>query len=156
MIGIVLKTAKKNFLDTRKIQNRILRAELRLVGMVGSFTRRKAKSSIRKRKRISNPGEPPSSHTGLLKNFIFFFVNKEEKSVVTGPILLDGTKNGGDAPRLLEHGGDAVRRRASLKKGMREKGELRTVRYAPRPYMQPAFETSVPEAMAKVAGSVRE
>jgi hypothetical protein len=48
--------------------------------------------------------------------------------VVIGPTL---TKEGSQAPRLLEHGGDAV---------LKEGGKARHVRYRSRPFMQPAFE----------------
>ena len=48
------------------------RATRKVFSKFGAFVRQTARSSIRKRKSISEPGQPPSSHTGLLKRNIFF------------------------------------------------------------------------------------
>lgn len=94
----------------------------------GAFVRQTAKTSIRKRKAVSEPGQPPSSHTGLLKRNIFFVFSPETRSVVIGPILLNQRT---DAPRLLEHGDTVVRRRRNRRVRMT---------YEARPFMGPAFE----------------
>lgn len=153
MIGMKLDEAKGRFLDTRKLADRADRAGLRMLGKAGAFTRRKARSSIRRRKRISAAGEPPSSHSGELRNFIFFFVDPKRKSMIAGPTLLNGAGRGATVPELLERGGDAVLRRAATKKG--EKERERFAHYDPRPFMAPAAETEFPKAAATIKGQVR-
>jgi len=88
-----------------------------------------ARSSIRRRKVVSRPGQPPSSHTGLLKRFIFFGYDPARHSVVIGPVAL--ARSDGKAPSLLEHGG--MSRRAG-----------RAVRYRRRPFMGPAMTKELP------------
>lgn len=155
MIGIKLDAAKKLFFDARRVENPAARAQLKMLSRFGAFVRRRAMSSIRRRKRISDPGQPPSSHTDLLKRFIFFFVEKSDRNVIIGPILLN---RGNDAPRLLEHGGDAVRRRAAAQNrhraASRLSGSLR-VRYRARPFMKPAFDQEVSKSAGLLRGQVR-
>jgi hypothetical protein len=55
-------------------------------------------------------------------------------------------REGSDAPRLLEQGGEAVRR---TKKGTRR------LRYRPRPYMGPAFEQEKQQLPSLWRNSVR-
>jgi hypothetical protein len=80
----------------------------------GAYVRTAAKSSIRKRKRASAPGSPPSSHTGLLKRFIYFGYDTAARSVVIGPVPLnqvsfteDMRPVRGTVPESLEYGGTA-------------------------------------------------
>ena len=98
-----------------------------MLSRFGAFVRTRAKTSIRKRKGTSPPGSPPHSHVGLLRKFILFAYDPTRKSVVIGPTLIRAESQ---APRLLEHGGEAVRR---------TKTRTRRLRYRPRPFMQPAF-----------------
>lgn len=155
MIGMTLNQAKSKFLDTRKIMDRTERAELRMLSKFGGSVRTTARRSIRRRKAISAPGSPPSSHTDLLRNFIFYFVEKEEKNVVIGPILLNKPSEGDTrAPELLEHGGDVVRRRYDRRR--QTLGGPRTLRYQARPSMQPAFEIQLPKAPEYIRDQVRE
>ena len=92
---------------------------------------------------VSEPGMPPSSHTGLLKRNIFFLYEPQQSGVVIGPTLLG---KGTDAPRLLEHGGSATRRK--------RKRRVR-VTYQPRPFMGPAFEQEKPKLPKMWRDSVR-
>ncbi len=80
---------------------------------------------------------------GLLRKFILFAYDSSRQSVVIGPVLL---REGSDAPRLLEQGGEAVRR---TKKGTRR------LRYRPRPYMGPAFEQEKQQLPSLWRNSVR-
>lgn len=154
MIGMRLQEAKGKFFDPKKITDPAERAQLKMLAKHGAYVRRKAKSMIRRRKRVSSPGEPPSSHSGELRNFIFFFVEKADKNVITGPILLNSKRNNSPPnPSLLEHGGDAVRRRWNAKK--REWGEARGVHYEPRPFMAPAQEAVQAQAAEALRGEVR-
>ena len=104
MIGYRIDSIKGLFFDSAKVRAATSRAERRVLSRFGAFVRRSARSSIRKRKRSSAPGQPPSSHTGLLKRFIFFaYEPRSGRSVVIGPVRLN--QKIGDAPAALEHGG---------------------------------------------------
>jgi hypothetical protein len=65
------------------------------------------------------------------------------KSVVIGPTL---TKDGSEAPRLLEHGGDTT---------LETREGPKRARYRPRPFMGPAFEAERPQLPALWKNSVR-
>lgn len=128
MIGIKLKGATRLFFDRPAVTRATERGTRQVLSQFGAFVRQTAKSSLRKRKAASAPGQPPSSHTGLLKHNIFFVFSPASRSVVIGPILLN---KGTDAPCILEYGDTVVRRRRNRRV---------RIKYEPRPYMGPAFE----------------
>ena len=119
----------KLFFDQKKIIRAMDRATRQALSKAGAFVRRTAKSSIRKRKRKSAPGEPPSSHTGKLRRFIFFAYEAQAQTVVIGPAKLTSVMSEG-AAETLEHGGVSkiVRRR----KG---KPARKRVKIAARPFI---------------------
>ena len=118
------------FLDSPKVIRAVDKSTRKVLSRFGAFVRRTAKQSIRKRKKASTPGTPPSSHTGLLKRFIFFGYDRQKDSVVIGPTRL--TKNNrGQAPSILEYGGRTTVE-ANKKKTR--------VHIRSRPFMGPAFE----------------
>jgi hypothetical protein len=132
MIGMKFK---QMFFTSKAVLSATDRATRRVLSKFGAYVRRTAKSSIRKRKAISRPGKPPSSHTGLLKRFILFGYDPAKRSVVIGPLRL--TRDGrGDAPQALEEGGTSrtVRR-----------GRKKRVKIKARPYMGPAMEKEKPK-----------
>lgn len=147
VIGFRLNQAKALFFDRQRVTSAVDRAERRVLSRFGAFVRRSARSSIRRRKKVSEPGKPPSSHTGLLRRHILFVYLADRGSVVIGPIQLN---RGTDAPELLEHGGTVVRRtrRGSTKR-------RRRLRYRPRPFMGPAFEREKPKLPVMWRDSVR-
>ena len=136
---------KKLFFDTRKVRNSVDQATRRVLSRFGAFVRRTARSSIRKRKKISAPGQPPSSHTGLLKRFVWFGYEPHRRSVVIGPARL--TQGGrGEAPENLEYGGMATVIRQERK---------RRARIRPRPFMRPAFEKERKQLPSLWANSIK-
>lgn len=145
-----IEAAKKMFFDRAAVINATDRATKSVFSKFGAFVRRVARSSIRRRKKSSAPGMPPSSHTDLLKKFIFFGYDAEKKSVVIGPVLLNGTS--GTAPEVLEKGGTAVITQSSTARLKREK---KTIVIKKRPYMQPAFEKVKPQLPAMWANSIK-
>lgn len=142
MIGFEIK---KLFFDRQAVISKVDAATRRVLSKFGAFVRRSAKSSIRKRKKPAPPGQPPSSHTGLLKKFIFFGYDAARQSVVIGPTRLN-QKGRGEAPPLLEYGGKAT---------LVRRGKKKRVTYPARPYMGPAFEKEKPQLPAMWRGSVR-
>lgn len=143
MIGMTIKAAKGGFFDRKKVINATDKATRRVLSKFGAYVRQRARSSIRTRRRISRPGEPPSSHTGILKRFIFFAFDAGRKSVVIGPAK---TNQQSDAPEVLEYGGDVVRN---------IDGDAVEMTYRPRPYMGPAFEAEKPQLPSLWKNSVR-
>ena len=119
---------------------------------VGAFVMRSARSSIRKAKRIAEPGNPPHAHgkRSPLRYGIFFAV--EPSNVVIGPVKLDRGKrrdryyvtSGKTGPQLLEEGGAAV-----LHPPRGSKRKARRMRYRKFPYMKPAFDKGLADFKKK-------
>jgi len=124
------------------------RTTRKVLSRFGAFVRRAARSSIRKRKRASAPGEPPTSRTGLLRRFIFFGYDRTKRSVVIGPTRLNQRQ--GDAPHALEYGG-----MSTVVEALRGKRKKRRVKIEARPYMGPAFEKEEPKLPGMWRNSVR-
>ena len=113
----------KTFFDKALLTKRLDPATKRALVKFGKFVRVAAKSSIRpggKSNAKSAPGEPPRSHTGVLRKMMLYALDDAVKSVVIGPALT-GRKN---VAAVLEYGGQQAA------------GTAR----AARPYMRPAFE----------------
>jgi len=136
------------FFDTDRVVRAADAATRKNLSKAGAFVRRTARSSIRKRKKISAPGQPPSSHTGLLKRFIFFGYDGGRKTVVVGPMRLNG--KAGAAPDALEHGGQSV-----VLAGRRNRRKRRRIRIRARPFMGPALKKEAPKFAGMWASSVR-
>lgn len=134
MIGMKIDQAKTMFFDRKKVERSVDRATVRVLSRFGAYVRKTGRESIRKRRRSSSPGQPPSSHTGLLKRFIFFVYDRAKRSVIIGPARLAGKV--GQAPEALEYGG-------------RSKATTRSKTYSTyiesRPFMRPAFEQEKPK-----------
>jgi hypothetical protein len=135
------KKMQTMFFDRSAVKSKVDTRTRKVLSKFGSFVRQTARKSMRKRKGVSKPGNPPFSHTGLLKKFLFFGYDANRRSVVIGPVMLPGKK--GRAPSVLEHGG-----RITLPRG-------NTADVAPRPFMQPAFEKELPKAAGLWANSVK-
>ena len=136
---------KQLFFDSPKVVRAVDRTTRRVLSKFGAFVRRTARSSIRKRKRISEPGSPPSSHSGLLKKFIFFGYDPAKRSVVIGPERLSQAGRG-EAPHLLEYGGTGT---------VERRGKRRRAKVRARPFMGPAFEKEEPKLAAMWRDSIR-
>jgi len=134
MLGMKLEAAKANFFDRKAVISAVDRATGRNLSKFGAFVRQRARTSIRKRKRVSAAGSPPSAHvTGplSLRGGIFFAMVPDRRGVVIGPVAFN-TPGSPTVPEVLEYGGDRVitsRRR-----------KPRVGHYRARPYMGPAFE----------------
>ena len=141
MIGFEIT---KLFFDKKAVRDKVDVGTRRVLSRFGAFVRRTARSSIRKRKKASEPGAPPSSHIGLLKKFIYFGYDPSANSVVIGPVRL--SQNGrGEAPELLEYGGTTT---------LQRRGKRVRANYQGRPFMGPAFEKEHPKLPAMWRDSV--
>jgi hypothetical protein len=146
MIGIKHSEFRKFFFDSKTVMNSVDKATRTVLSKFGAFVRTTAKQSIKTRRQVSKPGQPPSSHTGLLKKFIYFGFDPGQRSVVIGPTLIN---NPTGAPENLEHGGTAV----LPKTRWRKKAKQITIKR--RPFMGPAFEKEKPKLPAMWANSVK-
>ena len=135
---------KQFFFDRQAVLGAVDSATRRVLSKFGAFVRTAARHSIRKRKAVSQPGSPPSSHVGTLRRLIFFGYDPARKSVVIGPTPF---RSEVEAPPLLEYGGRALRKN--------RKGRNVTAIYKARPFMGPAFEQEKPKLPAMWAGSVK-
>lgn len=136
---------KSMFFDRVKVASAVDRATRKVLSKFGAFVRQTAKGSIRKRKCISRPGQPPSSHVGTLKRLILFGYDPAKKSVVIGPVPLhSGTA---EAPPLLEYGGRT--------RGKDRKGKKVAQTYRARPFMGPALKKEAPKLSAMWGNSVK-
>ncbi len=145
---------KRMFFDRKAVIDAVGQANAKNLSRAGSFIRRAARSSLRRRKRASQPGQPPSVHTqdrvATLKN-IWFVFERRRASVIVGPLRLNGRSprgsNRSTVPQLHELGGSAVLE-------SRKKKRRRRARYAPRPYMGPAMKRELPKFEGLWANSV--
>jgi hypothetical protein len=142
MIGFEMT---KYFFSAKAVKKAVDRTTRRVFAKFGAFVRQTAKQSIRKRNKPSQPGSPPSSHTGLLNKFIWFGYDPAKRSVVIGPAQLS-QNNRGEAPSLLEYGGMGMVKR----KGKRTKARIRA-----RPFMGPAFAKEQKQLPALWANSIK-
>ena len=131
------------FFDDKSVRRALDRGTRKALSKFGAYVRRRAKSSIRKRKKTSEPGQPPSSHTGKLRKYIYFGYDRTRRSVVIGALPFSSSR----AQEVLEHGGRARRAVKTFRVGSR--GPLKSIDvpypgltaiYRPRPYMRPAFQ----------------
>lgn len=97
------------YFERTKVVDRVRTGEVRAITRESAFTRKVARSSIRKRKRASAPGTPPSSHIGRLKNLLYYAIEqKKQISSVIGPTLWGNPRGSAPVPHILEYGGTAV------------------------------------------------
>jgi len=143
MIGFDMK---RMFFDSKTVRKKTDKTTRRVLSRFGAFVRRTARQSIRKRKKASQPGKPPSSHVGLLKKFIFFGFDVLRRSVVIGPARLT-RKGRGEAPSALEYGGTVT---------MQGSGNKKKARVRPRPYMGPALDKEKDQLPALWRDSIKK
>jgi len=104
------------FFDKQAVLSAVDKATRQNLSKFGAFVRRRAKSSIRpasKKRTVSQPGNPPLSHTGLLRKWILFAWDPSSRSVVIGPTRIsnqigftsDMKVTRGTVPSVLEYGG---------------------------------------------------
>ena len=85
----------------------------KVLDYIGKDLQKGIQSMLKKAKKSqphSKPGEPPKtlSSNSPLKNLINYGIDKENMSVVSGPMIFEDSKNKGDSPvpHILEKGGD--------------------------------------------------
>lgn len=130
MIGMTSRTRD----NTKKVLTKAKKGSIKSLGHAGATIRLTARRSIRRRKKASPEGRPPSTRAGQLRGAIMYSVEKHKDLVVIGP---EHAKVGRSAS-AHEHGGRYKRQR-----------------YPKRPFMGPALEATKERLPRKWAGSVR-
>ncbi|MBE3133286.1 MAG: hypothetical protein IMZ55_07415 [Acidobacteria bacterium] len=149
---------KGQFFDRKAVVDAVDKANRRNLSRLGAFVRTTAQRSIRPapkgrklkgggrstpKNQYSRPGEPPRSHVGLLRKFLFFSFDTVSRSVVIGPAKLSGVA-GKNVPEVLEFG------------GLTESHWRRRRFYIePRPYMRPALDAELDKAAQLWKDSVK-
>jgi hypothetical protein len=93
--------------DANRVKKKVDQANFRSLGHAGGTIRKTAYRSIRKRKKPSLPGSPPSSPTGRLRRSFRYEVERQTPGVVIGPV----NEISGRLWNLHEFGGIARKRR---------------------------------------------
>jgi hypothetical protein len=67
-----------------QLKKKVNQATFKSMNHAAGTIRMTAKRSIRKRKKPSNPGSPPSSPTGMLRRVLRYEVNRDRGEAVIG------------------------------------------------------------------------
>ena len=134
MITMKPAQAKDFFFDRALVTKYMDKKTATALAKGGGLIRRIAQNSMRKRKKASAPGTPPSRHRprGQGLTFILYVFDPRTKSVVVGPVLFPSKVNddGTTAPEVNEFGG-RVKRRAKRAQGhvfsLGERGPIREI-----------------------------
>ena len=166
---------KKGFFDRRQVVDAMDNATKTVFSKFGMYVMRDARKSMHQAKSFadySKPGHAPLVHMGLIKDFLLYCFDPAERAVIIGPAWAGKNPPGYGAttvPEVLEKGG-FVHQRLSWWKlrrmheagktdygfrvaflALKDKaGEMRNVFYAPRPYMQPAFDAKIKNELPKL------
>lgn len=169
-----LRASVKNmFFDRAAVRQYLNDHDRKSLSRAGAFVRKRGKSLLRRRKRVSAPGEPPSVHStdsyATLKNILFAW-DPSTRSVVVGSVGLNvksvfgGTLAAGVVPQVMEFGGTLGVIEFQNRRGNWNRADLRSRRrwagrplrtryshYKPRPYMGRALAMerhNIPRAWA--------
>jgi hypothetical protein len=143
--GKTLYQIKEMFFDRPSVARAVNQAVRKKLGQIGGIIRKTARNSIERAKGPSAPGRPPHSHTGLLKDFIYYGYDKSNDSVIVGPCLLN---RGTDAPHVLEYGGTGTVKRGIFRRNQKK-------HFRARPFMAPALEANRNKISSILQDSIR-
>jgi hypothetical protein len=144
---VILMKMKRCFFDSEKVMRAVKRAKRQALTRAGALIRGIARRSIKSGKGPAAPGQPPHSHKGQLRQFLWFAYDPDTQSVVVGPA---GFARGTGAPHTLEFGD-----RVPITYRRRGRKVRATVKIAARPFMAPALNIARPNLPALWAGSVK-
>ena len=160
--GLALRVqVKRWFFDREAVMSAVDRKTHKALRWAGGFIAKVSRRSMKpagKSNKVSSPGEPPRYHTKQLRDNIFFWYLQPQKTVRAGPTDINQKNSWGmgqTVPQVLEFGG-TVRMMEAQKNGTWQRADLRsrrrlgglpmrvrTARYRPRPYMQPALDKAI-------------
>lgn len=163
--GVTYKV-KNAFFDRKAVAAEIGAKSAKALSKFGGYVRKTAQRSMRRRKKPSEPGQPPSTHSrdavASLRNILYALDrNSPLGRVVVGPVLLNqkqyigGVLTSGTVPQLHEFGGRAGIREKLVGREWRPRGKfkprpgqpqrVRQATFPARPFMFPALEAVSPK-----------
>lgn len=178
MINVGMKVnaaSKAGFFNRQAVINAVGRANAKNLSKAGAYIRQTGRFSLRRRKKSSKPGSPPSVHArdqfANLRNIRFSW-DMSTGTMVVGSlklnqvVMLNGSAS--SVPNLMEFGGINAIKEVSRDQGATwapadgryakrswYRYRTRYANYAPRPYMQPALEANLPKFPMLWKNSVR-
>jgi hypothetical protein len=132
-----------SFFDRDTVLRKVKDGTKSSLAKFGSYVRTRARRSIRQRKKSAQPGSPPSSHTRLLRDFIFFGYDDRTDSVVVGPALMKQQTNP-TIPNVLEKGGTLTHWKTG-----------KPAVYRAFPFMEPALSAESEKFVGLFSGVVK-
>lgn len=158
---VTITQAKRNFFDRKGVIDAVGKDAADALSRGGGLMRTIARRSMRPggaNHKVSQPGEPPRAHTGLLRNRIIYMFERRGGpfgEVWVGPTLINRSAPV-PGPELLEFGGTVHFKEGHVmrvKSGRNAQGHFqadrivrgpaRTVRVEARPYLGPALDKAV-------------
>lgn len=147
-------------LSPAKVYRAEKKATKQALRKAGAFVRQSARRNyLRRRKRVSKPGQGPSVHSkhpyATLRN-IRFALDSKEREVIVGPLKF-GRHSRRSLPvnntvaGVLESGGPVVYTR----KHRNGRTTKKVIRIAKRPFMKPAFRDELPKFAALWRGKIK-
>lgn len=151
MIGFRLNTTK-TFFAPERVMAATDRAARRVMNKWGGGVKIRMRRSIRRRKRASRPGEPPSAHApgGSGLKYIRYSYNARRRSVLVGVVRNDSPRLYGQrqtVPELHELGG--------VVSVLGRDGRVRPGNYPKRPIAKPVFDEQYPRLPEMYRNAVR-
>ena len=129
--------------DFSKVKRAAEKGNFQSLGRAGAYIRGVAQKSIKISRDYAQPGHPPHSRRGKLKEAIFFATERNPPNTVIGPVV----SRLGTLGKIHEKGG-RYKIRKTTKRGPMYGN------YPKRPFMAPALEISRPRLPSMWAGSV--
>jgi hypothetical protein len=80
-----MPTKIKTHFDAKKVMRAAKKADITNLGHAGAAIRLAARHSIRRSPKPSQPGRPPHTRRGRLRNAIVYALSGDKQSVVVGP-----------------------------------------------------------------------
>lgn len=115
------------FFDRQGIIDKMEAKERKVLARTGGFARKVMRQGMKRRKKVSQPGQYPSAHAGQLKQLIYF--GYDGGGLVVGPVLFKGRGAqpvGKTVPELINEGGTVT---------VRETRRTYKANYAARPFV---------------------
>lgn len=128
---IALKLRVDWFFDRQTIENPVEKARVDYLRRAAGQVRLRMRRSMRRRKKVSAPGRPPSIHSPSSQSLrlIQFALDRESGGAIVGPVKFNA-KTGRQTPNRLEFGG---------RSRIVDRRRQRTVRIRRRPFAGPAL-----------------
>ena len=109
-VNVATVRVKDLFFDRALVAGMMTKGKKKALSRCGAFVRKRARSILRRRKKPSSPGSPPSVHSkdsnATLKKILFAY-DQSRDSVFVGPVKLNGSRSFSQktVPELHEEGG---------------------------------------------------